>query len=130
MSRTIWSGRKDQGGRDYTDGEYLAVVAYVRECRGERNAVPLVTIERDTGIAGRTIRSVLSVADCEAGLVLGYISEGATRLVFVAEFRDEVDRHTATMEAQVATMVERIRRRHEIAATLPEREPDLFGRSA
>ncbi len=117
-----WSGSKDQGPRNYELAERERVLTTMATAQGEDKALAIDVIASLTGLEARTVRAILSEADGVA-FVLAYTDD---QRVYLAQWREEADRYTTKLEAQVRTMRDRMTRRSTLSSSLPYRQGRLI----
>lgn len=118
-STSLAQGLHGSGSREYDWRQSEPVLAAIRNAS---HGAP-VTVEdlvAHTGVAGRTIRQILSDAD-GVHLLLG---GGAG--YFIAEFADDADSLTNALKSQIATMTARVERRDRYGLALPRRQGVLL----
>ena len=117
----IWSGRKDQGSREFTPAEERLVVRTLLRYVGRENATSMKAMEAATGLQGRTLRSIISAHDG-----IDYVVHSTEAVLYVCEFADETERTTRRMWATANRIKARALRREEKAKELPRRQYRLF----
>ena len=99
-------GVHGSGGRGYSPAQYAAVVEAVKRVGGYGEALTVERISDATGIAGRTVREVLSAAD-GVDVLLGGDGQGYR----LAADPSDAERLTLRYESQLRRMAERVERR-------------------
>ena len=122
MPRRGWTGRAHAGSSIPTAQETARVIAQMREHVGRSNRTTLDDLTAQTGVPGRTIRAILSVADGKDFLLVMTQS-----LLYVAEFQDEAEHTTRQLRSRARKMNARADRRDVLAQGLSRQQGSFFG---
>src|SRR5580765_25973 len=118
-SGSVAQGVHGSGSRDFDPQERQRVVAAVRTAAASKPLTVEDLVAR-TGVAGRTVRAILSVVDGDELLL------GGTRGYFVADYAEDAAALTGALRSQVASMSARLERRERAAQHLPRRQEQLL----
>lgn len=115
-------GVHGEGAVDYTPQQARRVLADLAVYEGAHRRTTVEQISERTGVAGRTVRQILSDADGVTVLLAGDDAG-----VYVAAYAEDADRLTRRLESQARRMNERAERRRGYAdRELPRRQGALL----
>lgn len=114
-----WSGDKDAGAREYTEGQRTRAVRWLKEkMQGRKAALPWEVAAKMIGISNRTLRAIVS--DCDGiEFIIGEDGKGA---YFLADFADETEHQTRVLFAAARSTKQRAERRAEYAQGMPRQQ--------
>lgn len=118
---TAAQGVHGAGQRTYSIEQYNAVVSQILLLR-ERQQITVEEVSQRTGVPGRAVREIVSVADGVEFLLGGGGNDGYE----LATYQEDAKRITARLESQAKRMMERVARRKIKMEELVQNQPSLF----